>query len=101
MTPFSMPALSFNGAGGRLHFDQPIENPELRRRWEWLFSILTDHAQPESVLSLDEAIKHAAPYYDDDYQEPIAIPYVVTILSDQVPFDNPGYTKFARFLIQK
>jgi hypothetical protein len=53
-----MPALNFTCRD--LDFDKPNENPELRDRWEWLFAIFSDYVQPDSSISLDEAIKRAA-----------------------------------------
>jgi hypothetical protein len=50
-----------------------LEDPEtpeiLRKEWGSVFAILSDYVQPDSTLSLDEAVDRAAEFYTDGYQK--------------------------------
>jgi hypothetical protein len=51
--------------------------------------------QPDSTLSLDEAVDRAAEFYTDGYQKNSPINETSIILGD----DNPAHTKLAHFLL--
>jgi hypothetical protein len=80
-----------------LHFHTEclgLEDPEnLRKEWGSVFAILRDYVQPDSTLSLDEAVDRVAEFYTDGYQKSSPINHTLIILSDQIPYDNPAHIK--------
>ena len=92
-----MPALHFHTE--RLGLEDP-ETPENHvTEWRSVFAILCDYVQPDSTLSLDEAVDRAAEFYTDGYQKNSPINQISIILGDQIPYDNLAHTKLAHFLI--
>jgi hypothetical protein len=92
-----MPALHFDTE--RLGLDDP-EGPEnIHKEWRSVFTILSDYVQPDSTLSLDEAVDRAAEFYTDGYLRNSSINHTSIVLGDQIPYDNPAHAKLARFLI--
>ena len=90
-----MPALHFHTE--RLGLEDP-ETPENHvTEWRSVFAILCDYVQPDSTLSLDEAVDRAAEFYVDSYRKS-PINHISIILGDQIPYDNPAQTKLAYFL---
>jgi hypothetical protein len=92
--PVTMPALHFHTE--RLEFEDP-ENPS--GDWGTVFTILRDYVQPDSTLSLDEAVDRAAEFYTDGYRKNSPINQISIILGDQIPYDNPAHAKLAHFLL--
>jgi hypothetical protein len=60
-----------------------------------VFTILRDYVQPDSTLSLDEAVDRAAEFYTDGYQKNSPFNETSIVLGDQIPYDNPAHTKLA------
>ena len=96
-TPSSSQRLKLHGS--RLEFDQPNEDHELRDGWQWLFATFNDYLQPDSTMSLDEAIRLATKYFDYGDLGMIAVYSVAIVLGDQIPYDNPAQSKLGHFLI--
>ena len=92
-----MPALHFHTE--RLGFEDPETPGNLRKEWGSVFAILRDHVQPDSTLSLDEAVDRAAEFYTDGHQKNSPINQISIILGDQIPYDNPAHTKLTHFLL--
>ena len=92
-----MPALHFQTE--RLGFEDPETPENLRKEWGSVFAILRDYVQPDSTLSLDEAVDRAAEFYTDGYQKNSPINETSITLGDQIPYDNPAHTKLAHFLL--
>ena len=90
-----MPALHFHTECLGLEDPETLEN--LRKEWGSVFAILRDYVQPDSTLSLDEAVDRAAEFYTDGYQKSSPINHILIILGDQIPYDNPAHTKLADF----
>jgi hypothetical protein len=91
-----MPALHFRTE--RLGIED-LETPENHvKEWRSVFAILRDYVQPDSTLSLDEAVDRAAEFYTDGYRSS-PINHISIILGDQIPYDNPAHTKLAYFLL--
>ena len=67
------------------------------RRWESLNAILQELLQPESTLSLNEAVDRAANFYNDDPDHGTTIVASLNELAGQLPYDNPGHLKLAQF----
>src|SRR5436309_3006153 len=96
-----MPALHFHTECLRLEDPETPENHV--KEWRSVFTILHDYVQPDSTLSLDEAVDRAAEFYTDGYQRDgfrrnSSINHISIILGDQIPYDNPAHTKLAHFL---
>ena len=89
-----MPALHFHSE--RLELEDP-ETDNLNKEWGSVFATLSDYVQPDSTLSLDEAIDRVAEFYTDGYQKSSPINHTLIILGDQIPYDNPAHTKLAHF----
>jgi hypothetical protein len=89
-----MPALHFHTEC--LGFEDP-ETPG-SKEWRSVFDILNDYVQPDSTLSLDEAVDRAAEFYADGWKKS-PINYILIILSDQIPYDNPAHAKLAQFFL--
>lgn len=60
--------------------------------------ILADYLQPDSTLSLDEAIDQIAPLYSDDPRYMINFHGIVIDLADKIPYDHPSHKKLAGFV---
>ena len=90
-----MPALHFHTE--RLGLEDPESPEDLRKEWGSVYAILSDYVQPDSTLSLDEAINRAAEFYVDGYQRSPPINHTLIILGDQIPYDNPAHIKLAHF----
>jgi hypothetical protein len=86
-----MPALHFHTEC--LGLEDPETPENLRKEWGSVFAILCDYVQPDSTLSLDEAVDRAAKFYTDGYQKSSPINHILIILGDQIPYDNPGTYK--------
>ena len=89
-----MPALHFHSE--RLELEDP-ETDNLNKEWGSVFATLSDYVQPDSTLSLDEAIDRVAEFYTNGYQKSSPINHILIILGDQIPYDNPAHTKLADF----
>ena len=92
-----MPALHFHTE--RLGFEDPETPENLRKEWGSVFAILCDYVQPDSTLSLDEAVDRVAEFHINGYQKSSPINHTLIILGDQTPYDNPAYTKLAHFFL--
>jgi len=90
-----MPALHFHTE--RLGLKDPETPENLRKEWGSVFAVLSDYVQPDSTLSLYEAVDRVAEFYTDGYQKSSPINHTLIILGDQIPYDNPAYTKLAYF----
>jgi hypothetical protein len=93
--PVTMPALHFDAEC--LGLEDPETPEDIRKEWGSVFAILSDYVQPDSTLSLDEAIDRVAEFYTDGYLKPPPINHILIILGDQIPYDNPAHTKLADF----
>jgi hypothetical protein len=89
-----MPALHFHSE--RLELEDP-ETDNLNKEWGSVFATLSDYVQPDSTLSLDEAVDRVAELYTDGYRKSSPINHTLIILGDQIPYDNPAHTKLADF----
>src|SRR5271155_3495406 len=85
--PVTMPALNFHTE--RLAFEEDPETPECKE-WRSVFAILSDYVQPDSTLSLDEAVGRAVELYTGGYRKN-PIYHISIILGDQIPYDNPAH----------
>src|ERR1700722_15872740 len=93
--PVTMPALNFHTEC--LGLEDPETPENIRKEWGSVFAILRDYVQPDSTLSLYEAVDRVAEFYTDGYQKSSPINHTLIILGDQIPYDNPAYTKLAYF----
>ena len=91
-----MPALHFHSE--RLELEDP-ETDNLNKERGSVFATLSDYVQPDSTLSLDEVINRTTEFYVDGYQRNSPINHTLIILGDQIPYDNPAYTKLAHFFL--
>ena len=93
--PVTMPALQFHTEC--LGLEDPETPENIRKEWGSVFAILRDYVQPDSTLSLEEAVDRAAEFYTDGYQKSSPINHTLIVLGDQIPYDNPAHTKLAHF----
>lgn len=69
---------------------------ELRHKWTTIFEVLRNYVQPNSIVSLDEAIDQvAADHYDGEFWS--APTTVLSDLGKQIPYDHDGHRKLAVF----
>ena len=92
-----MSALEFHTE--RLWSDEPEHAGDNNDEWRSVFEILRDYVQPDSTLSLDEAVNRAAEFYTDTMEKKNPINSTLIILGDQIPYDNPGHAKLAKFFL--
>ena len=92
-----MAVLKFDLA--RLELDEPNKDHSLRDESQWAYCILSDYVQPESSMSLDEAIDHAAQHCECQFGRPSILLGIVVALAEQIPFDNPAHSKLAHFFM--
>ena len=92
-----MPALHFHTE--RLGLRDPESPENLRKEWGSVYAILRDYVQPDSTLSLDEAVDRAAEFYTDGYQKNSPFNETSIVLGDQIPYDNPAHIKLAHFFL--
>jgi hypothetical protein len=95
--PVTMPALHFHTE--RLGLKDPESPENLRKEWGSVYAILRDYVQPDSTLSLDEAINRTTEFYVDGYHRNSPINHTLIILGDQIPYDNPAHIKLAHFFL--
>ncbi|RMD44081.1 hypothetical protein DV735_g975, partial [Chaetothyriales sp. CBS 134920] len=90
MTPLLFPAKRFEGDG----------TPEdVRKAWRTVWTALSDYIQPNSKLSLDDAINQTVEFYEDGYQKLSPIIGLSIYLGDHIPYDNPAHTKLANYFL--
>ena len=81
--------------GDPLNTNSPRES-ELRHKWTTIFEVLRNYVQPNSILSLAEAIDQvAANHVDGGFR---GVPTTVLIdLGRQIPYNHDGHRKLAVF----
>ena len=81
---------------GYLVYADPPREPELQHKWTTIFEVLRNYVQPNSILSLDEAIDQvAANHVDGGFR---GAPTTVLIdLGKQIPYNHDGHRKLAVF----
>ncbi|RMZ84868.1 hypothetical protein DV738_g255, partial [Chaetothyriales sp. CBS 135597] len=82
-----------------LELDDPEISESTRKSWMSVWNVLTKYVQPNSNLSVDEAINLTAEFYAGDSMTSCPIATISIFLGQQIPYDHPSHTKLANYLL--